>query len=895
MKKNLLVVVFIFSASFSFAQNSAWKLWDNRKTVNSEKIRQTPYSENQKLVQFNATQFSQKLANVSQKLSGQAGVEIQLPNITGQLEKFLVWESSNFEPALQAQFPEIRAYVGKGITDPSAVLNFSVDPKGIQTMIFRSNTGTEFIEPYTKDASVYVVFDSATRFKGQLPFTCSTEDFSINQTLSHKLANSMQSSAQSYKTMRLALSCTGEYGVYHGGTVAAALAAMNATMTRCNCVFEKDLAIKLIIIANDNLVIYTNATTDPYSPSANMANWNGELQATLTSVIGAANYDIGHLFGATGGGGNAGCIGCVCINASKGSGITSPADGIPQGDNFDIDYVAHEMGHQMGGQHTFAYGGIGGTENSSVNIEPGSGTTIMSYAGIGGNGTDIQAHSDDYFAYKSIAQIQSNMAPKTCPVSTNISVTNPKPGVAVQGSAYTIPVSTAFKLTGTGTGTSGEVLTYCWEENDDATIISPAASIPSPTKTDGPNWRSRLPSLSPVRYMPPFADVLNGNLAPAWETTSSVARPLSFVLTVRDNVLGGGQTNSAITNITVVDGGGAFSILNPATDNVSWNTGSTQTITWNVAGTTANGINTANVNILFSTDGGVTFPTVLASNTANDGTETVTLPTSPSPTCRILIEAVGNIFYAVSKNIALGYTIVNACNTYTYSTPLPFVDQAPGNYTTATLNVPVNGTISQISVFNNITHTYLSDVQTDISSPQNPTTFVKLFNRSCGNTSGTLNLKFNDTGATINCLGGTTLQTVVPGSSLATFNGQNSQGTWTFRVYDNFTGDVGTINNWGIEVCTQTITLSSSSNQLTDFSVYPNPSNGSFNVQFSNPISNEIKVSVFDIRGRSLFENTYSSQATFNENIQLNNVQTGIYLLTVTDGNRKVVKRIAIE
>ena len=366
MKKILLLVVFILSVSLSFSQRSAsWKLFENNKAITSEKIRQTPYSVNQKLFQFDAAQFKQSLANVPQKSSGHAGVVIQLPNSNGDLEKFQVWESSNFEPALQAQFPEIRAYVGKGITDPSAVLNFSLSPRGIQTMVFRAGMGTEFIEPYTKDSSVYIIFDSATRLGGKLPFNCSTEDIAINQSLSTKLVNSTLSSAQSYKTMRLALSCTGEYGQYHGGTVNAALAAMNATMTRCNGVFEKDLAVKLLIIANDNLVIYTDPTTDPYSDAANMGNWNAELQATLTSVITDAGYDIGHMFGASGGGGNAGCIGCVCVNGSKGSGITSPADDIPEGDTFDIDYVAHEMGHQMGGFHTFTHT----TENNAVNVQ----------------------------------------------------------------------------------------------------------------------------------------------------------------------------------------------------------------------------------------------------------------------------------------------------------------------------------------------------------------------------------------------------------------------------------------------------------------------------------------------------------------------------------------------
>ncbi|MDI1318386.1 reprolysin-like metallopeptidase [Flavobacterium sp.] len=894
MKKLLLLVVFIVTAGQTFAQrNSAWKQWDSNKTISSELVRQTSYSQNQQLLQFDAVSFKQALATVSQKSSGQAGVEIQLPNIKGVMEKFLVWESSNFEPALQAQYPEIRAFVGKGITDPSATLNFSFDPKGIKTMVFRAGSGSEFIEPYTKDSSVYVVFDSATRYKSQLPFVCSTEDFATTETLGRLVdPNSIQSSAQSYKTMRLALSVTAEYTIYHGGTVAGALAAMNATMARCNGVFEKDLAIKLLLV-NNTTIIYTNAATDPYSTETGTgapAAWNGQLQATLNSVVGAANYDIGHLFGATGGGGSAGCIGCVCLDANKGSGITSPADGIPEGDTFDIDYVAHEMGHQMGANHTFSHT----TENNSVNVEPGSGTTIMAYAGIGGNGTDIQGNSDDYYTFRSISQIQSNMNTKTCPVSISTATSNPRPGVITTG-PFTIPISTAFKLTGSGTGTTGEVLTYCWEENDDATTsLGAALCIPSPTKTDGPNFRSRIPVTSPIRYMPQFADVLAGNLTPTWEVLSSVARTLNFSLTVRDNVLGGGQTNSAATVVSVVDAGGAFSITNPSVNNTSWLTNSTQTLTWNVAGTTGSGINTANVNILISIDGGTTFTTLLA-NTANDGSESITLPATPSPNCRILIEAVGNIFYAVSKNIALGYTITNACNTYTFSGTIPFVDQAPGTYTTRTLNVPVGGTISDVNVFNSITHTYLSDVQTDISSPQDPSTFVKLFNRSCGNTSATVNLKFSDDGAAINCAGGTTLQTVIPGASLAAFNGQNPVGNWTFRVYDNFTGDTGTINSWGIEVCTQTITLATPSNQLTDFSIYPNPNKGNFTIQFDTATSSEIKVNVYDMRGRTIFENKYSNQAVFNENIQLSNAQSGVYLVSVTDGTNKIVKRIVIE
>jgi subtilisin-like proprotein convertase family protein len=896
MKKILLLVVFILSLNFSFSQrNNSWKLFENNKSVTSEKIRKTPYSVNQKLLEFNAVQFKQSLSNVSQRSSGQAGTIIQFPNSNGELEKFQVWESSNFDLALQAQFPEIRAYVGKGITDPSAVLNFSFSPRGIQTMVFRADKGTEFIEPYTKDNSVYVIFDSATRIAGELPFNCSTEDIAISQNLSDKLVNGRLSSAQSYKTMRLALSCTGEYGQYHGGTVSGALAAMNATMTRCNGVFERDLAVKLIIIANNDLVVYTNATSDPYSDAANMNNWNAELQSKLNTVIGAANYDIGHLFGATGGGGSAGCIGCVCVDATKGSGITSPVDGIPQGDKFDIDYVSHEMGHQMGANHSFTHT----AENNSVNVEPGSGSTIMAYAGLGGAGIDMQQNSDDYFHFKSFSQIQSNLGGKTCPVSTNLAVLNPKPGVTVTP-AFTIPVGTAFKLTGTGTGTAGEVLTYCWEQNDDATVVGGTATLPSPTKTNGPNFRSRLPSASPVRYFPQFSDVLAGNLVNTWETVSTVARSLAFAFTVRDNNTGiyGGQTNSAATVVTVVDAGGAFAITNPSTTNVSWNAGSTQTITWNVAGTTGSGINTANVNILLSTDGGATFPIVLAAGTTNDGSETVTLPSTPSATCRIMIEAVGNIFYAVSKNIALGYTISTTCNTYTNSTSLPIPDgtgaEVSGGAVSNTINVPITGIVSDVNIGLNVTHTWPNDLLIKISNPGDVNQ-VSAWDRACAGNNN-FNVTLNDGSPAFTCVANMT-GTFSPSSPLAAFNGGQANGTWTLSVEDFFNVDTGTLNSWFVQVCTDVYTLSTPSVGFADFAVYPNPNNGNFNVQFTSNASNGngVKVLVHDMRGRVILENSYENSATFNQNIQLNNAQSGVYLLTVTDGEIKQTKKIVVQ
>ncbi len=311
--------------------------------------------------------------------------------------------------------------------------------------------------------------------------------------------------------MRLAQSVTAEYSNYFGATsasqVALVLAGINATLTRCNGVYEKDLALHLNLIANTTAVIYYNASTDPYANGSTGSGgaWNAQLQSTLTSVIGEANYDIGHLFGASGGGGNAGCIGCICVNGSKGSGFTSPADGIPQGDNFDIDYVVHEVGHQMGANHTFSMG----NEGTGVNKELGSGITIMGYAGI--TSQDVAPHSIAVYHQASIAQIQANLLTKTCPVTTTYRNATP---VVAAVSNYTIPKSTPFALTGSATdANASDVLTYCWEQNDNASSSQTgSSSVASATKTSGPNWISFMPTTSPTRYFPKLSTILAGGL-----------------------------------------------------------------------------------------------------------------------------------------------------------------------------------------------------------------------------------------------------------------------------------------------------------------------------------------------------------------------------------------------
>ena len=1084
MKKPLLLILVLLLNTVLFAQSKNWtKVSTSRAIVKNKNVSRLSFPNEFQLYQLNIGNLVETVKNAPQRLnSNSSNIVITVPNKSGNLERFQVFEFSNFAPALQAQFPNIKSYVGQGLDDKTATIRFSIDPKGFQAMILRGDRHNEFIEPYSEDGSIYAVFESS-RNKGSLPFVCSTEDVVLSKQLAKGTNVSTLSSSGELLVFRLALSCNGEYTTYFGGTVANALAAMNATMTRVNGVFEIDLAIHMNIIDNNASVIYTNAATDPYTT---MGSWNGQLQSTLTSIIGEANYDIGHMFGATGGGGNAGCIGCVCTNGSKGSGITSPADGIPMGDNFDIDYVAHEMGHQFGGNHTFS----NSVEGSGVNVEPGSGSTIMGYAGI--TAQDVQLHSDPYFVYASVKQIQDNMVGKTCPVRTTL--TNVAP-IVNAGLDYTIPKSTPFILDGTATDANGDSITYCWEQNDSATNQTGANSAASATKTGGPNWRSYNPVATTQRFCPPIERVVANasttqGLDIVVEALSSVARTLTFVMTARDNVAGAGQTGSDTMIVTVNATAGPFLVTTPNT-NVDWPVGTSQDVTWNVAGTTANNVNAAAVDIYLSTDGGYTYPILLASNVPNDGFETITIPNNIGTTNRIMVKGYNHIFYDISNTnftisepltdftiSGIGGTSIQTCTgidvskdiqftTYqgfssdtqftvsgqpagsivTFSTnpinatgivtmtisntaavtpglypitvtatagsivkTLTFQFQlynaafstssltAPANLatslsttltlswaadanataydvevatdaaftniftsgtaitnsyavtglanltdyywrikpkngscsgvlsdafqfttgneicnTTASANVPitigttanitVNSTltipdaltITDVDVILNISHTWVNDLTVTLISPTG--TQVQLVNRPCANAA--LNnaiATFDDAGITLVCGNNPAISGVVkPIQVLSALNGQNSSGIWTLRVLDSANQDGGAINSWSLKLCGIQNPLSVDTNTITNLAVYPNPNNGNFTVQFNSVSNNPIKLGVYDMRGRAVYSNSYQNSGFFNENIQLGNLQSGVYLLKVIDGESQTTKKIIIE
>ncbi len=908
MKKQLLTTISFLLLSF-IGYSQSGKLWNSvtksSVTSVSKSIKRASFPEDFSLFQLNETAFKGYLKSVASINSNSKteGTIVLLPNIEGKMERFELFESSNFTPELQVQFPEIKAFAGVGIDDKYAQVRLSVDPNGIQAMIFRTDKDNEFIEPYSQEGKIYAVFNSSGS-KSKLGITCHTDDQPLILSAQQKIAatNNLRSSAGQYKTMRLALSCNAEYTTFYGGTIAGALAGMNATMTRVNGVFEKELAVHLNLIANESSIIFTDATTDPYSDividaagNPDVSAWNAEVQSTLTSIITDSGYDIGHMFGADGGGGNAGCIGCVCVNGQKGSGITSPGNAIPQGDSFDIDYVAHEMGHQMGGNHTFTFS----TENNAVNVEPGSGSTIMAYAGITGT-TDVQAHSNDYYSYASIQQIQTNLATKSCPVTTAITHGAP---VMNAGVDYTIPKGTPFKLIGSGTDSGSSVITYCWEESDDATISSVAAtaataSFPSATKTNGPNFRSFSPVSVPYRYFPSLQTVLGNTLSSTWEATSTVARALNFTLTGRDNVVGGGQTGKDAMIVTVGTTG-PFDVTSQAVSGISWTQGSTQTVTWTVNGTTAL-VGSTNVDILLSTDGGLNFGTTLASAVPNNGSALITVPNIAAASCRIMVKPTGNIYYDINPvTFSIGYD----CFGFTVTPNLAIADGTAANVggaiASTTNNYVPNITINNLKLRFNTNHTWIGDLVLKLKHPDG--TSVTFWSRGCNNPQNSgINAIFYD-GAPVAVCGSPTTGDIQPATysataatptSFAVFNGKTSSGTWTLTAQDMYNGDSGTIVSWGIDFgCT----LETENFGLENFSIFPNPNNGTFTVKFNTTSSNDVSISVHDMRGREIFSKSYQHNGFFNENMQLSGVQSGVYLVNVQDGNRKEVRKIIVE
>lgn len=600
---------------------------------------------------------------------------LKFPDENGKFITYKITESSNFSEELQQKYTDIKSYTGYNIDNPNQRINFSLSPQfGLFASLINGDK-TILIDNFSKNNSSYIIYDKKNLISDNSNFKCNVEEnengLGIDNLNFETITKSARLSANdgNLRKFRLAITTTTEYSNYiiqqanvTNGTLAqknaAILAAVNVSMTRINGILKNDVGILLELVPNTDQLFFID------NDSFESTNSNQMLEENIivtNNTIGASNYDIGHLFfkvnnlNDSNGLAN---LAAICQNNRKAGGVTGTV--APIGDAFDIDFTAHEIGHQLGANHTHNNACNRSIANS---MEPGSGSTIMAYAGI--CSPNVQQNSDAYYHTRSIEEINNNLNTISC--AQLLPTANVAPVITAQlNNSYNLPIATAFALETSATDANGDQLTYTWEQMNPQVAETTTRSLPPlSSNTRGPSFRSFPPKNEGIRYFPRLEKILTNELVfetnpyissssnynlNNWEVIPNVARTMNFSVTVRDNNTQVGLTTRQNVSLNFVAQAGPFRVTSQ-TINENWVQNNQATINWDVAGTNANGINTQNVKILLSTNGGESFDKVLAESVPNNGSYTFRVPggLGNTNTARIMIKAVNNVFLAVNS------------------------------------------------------------------------------------------------------------------------------------------------------------------------------------------------------------------------------------------------------
>ena len=880
--KNSLLLILILIGGLSFAQNAFTEVKISKDDVS-------------KMLEINmpltARVFSFDVSALQSKLNNASYTNFAFPNSEGKSVNYNLKESSLMEDELQRQYPEIKSYAGYG--DNGEYMRLTASPyNGVNGIILTKDRSNSISIQNIKGTDKSAVYKRNSASFGA-DFECTTPE--IMEDIQTDGAFKRAADDGILRTFRIAISTTGEYAQFHGGTLGSVNAAIVTSLVRINSVFELDFAVRLVLIAGNDVNIYLDGGSDPYSGTSSN-NYNQDLADTLDQNLADGDYDIGHLYAGIGNGGSAGCIGCVCINGNvssfnhKGSGFTSSA--FPIGDRWDIDFVAHEMGHQFGGFHTFTHQG----EGSGISqMEPGSGTTIMGYAGITGPSTDVQQVSDPYFHAISIQTITAHAKSRSCDTETATGNAIP---VVDAGSNITLPIGTPFVLTGSATdGDTGDNLSYCWEQFDENNAAN-AFPNPSNSNSNEPLFRSYSPSDGTSRSFPKIEDLLaNGVNGNVWEKVPTVGRFADFRLTVRDNAASGGGNNFDNMRVTWDASKGPLEVTSQSEDGILWSSGDPETIVWNVNSTnTMSGA--SNVDILLSIDGGLTYPITLASGVANNGSASITVPNNPAPYCRVRVQPTNAPFFAInSTDFSIDFLVTTDCSEVYTSNPNFAIPDNGTQYSGLGLTTPSTSTLGGpkfLKLGLDVSHTYIGDLQFLLQSPApNQTQVIPFTQGTCGNFAD-MNIQLFDTAPDIICANPISGD-VKTANAFSAFDGQSVGGQWVLAVIDTAGEDTGTLNSWSLTICEEVaIPLSIDENSLENsFAMYPNPTNGMVTIAFET--LNDTNIDLYDISGRLVYSDTFKySNNQFNEELNLNYLSTGVYMVKIKSGTSTINKKLVI-
>ncbi len=670
MRLVLLTLAILISGSLQAQKSNFWSsINENSILLNADNDRGTIPVAYQtfalELEEMKAYLRDAPMHRTPEALSNPLTLELPLPN--GDIHPFNIVNTPVMKPGLAARYPQIQSFTGYSTIDRGISVKFLYSTHGFRAFL-KTPQARYYIQPYANGIQdAYIVFDKKDEpIPTDINLTCGVSNSDEYQYDSPIGGLQIDPDFEGGATIRntttttdvvvemveyeIAIAGVAEWVNNQGGTVADGMSSVAIVVTLLNQVMGAEAAFNFVLVENNDLLMYLDPVLDPYNDITDGGGLLQQNQTNLNMTLGSANYDIGHVMtlSCVGVGGIA-ALGSTCSTGSKGRGVTCNGGNL---ENAILNIAVHEVAHQFSATHTWnnCIGEIGNppqdiitARSSGTAYEPGSGSTILSYAG-GCQEENIVFNGDEYYHVASLDQMFAHShfgGSSECPDYIPSNNNRPDLTIGYQDGFY-IPIGTPFELKADATDLDDDVLTYCWEQYN----LGPIYPLGSPFG-NGPTFRSFPPTADPMRTFPRIQNIL-GNSFSDVEVLPTYSRDFTFRCTVRDNNPEIGGVVWDEVSFEATESAGPFKINYPSSNEIL-QVGDYIEVLWDVANTDGNLVNCQKVDILLSDNGGFAFPHVLAENVPNDGSHFVTVPEIITGGARIKVIAADNIFFDISN------------------------------------------------------------------------------------------------------------------------------------------------------------------------------------------------------------------------------------------------------